>query len=146
MSIPSSPLEIIWRLSLRSAPDVVYRALATDAGRERFWAESSRQTGPSIALGFVNGVRTTAHVVEARRPDLLRLRYFDSLVTFELAPDERGGTILLLRNTGVEAALYPEVLAGWLNVLFPLKAYIDFGVDLRCHDPAKTWDKGFADQ
>ena len=36
--------------------------------------------------------------------------------------------------------------AGWLNVLFPLKGYIDHGVDLRNHDPGRAWDDGYADQ
>jgi hypothetical protein len=26
-----------------------------------------------------------------------------------------------------------------------LKAAADFGVDLRSHDPARTWDQGFVD-
>ena len=39
-----------------------------------------------------------------------------------------------------------ELLAGWLNVLLPLKAACDFGIDLRNHDPARTWDRSFVDQ
>ena len=38
-----------------------------------------------------------------------------------------------------------ETHAGWLNVLFPLKAYLAFGVDLRSHDRERLWDDGYAD-
>jgi hypothetical protein len=46
----------------------------------------------------------------------------------------------------VEGDAWHEVHAGWLNVLFPLKAYVAHGVDLRNHDPRRTWDEGYADQ
>lgn len=29
--------------------------------------------------------------------------------------------------------------------LLALKAYVDFGIDLRNRDPARTWDDGFVD-
>ena len=44
------------------------------------------------------------------------------------------------------AAEWHDVHAGWLNVLFPLKAMLAFGVDLRNHDPSRSWDQGYADQ
>jgi hypothetical protein len=31
-------------------------------------------------------------------------------------------------------------------VLFPFKAAADFGVDLRNHDPSRSWDQGYADR
>jgi hypothetical protein len=36
-------------------------------------------------------------------------------------------------------------LAGWVTVLLTLKAAADFGVDLRSHDPARTWGQGYVD-
>jgi hypothetical protein len=38
-----------------------------------------------------------------------------------------------------------EVVAGWVSGLLALKAAVDFGVDLRNHDPQRTWDAGFAE-
>jgi hypothetical protein len=35
--------------------------------------------------------------------------------------------------------------AGWASVLLALKAAVDFGVDLRHHDPERTWDQGYGD-
>ncbi len=65
---------------------------------------------------------------------------------FELAPDGRGGTDLLLGQCGVDAGEWQEVHAGWLNVRFPLKAWLVHGVDLRNHDPSRTREQGYADQ
>jgi len=33
----------------------------------------------------------------------------------------------------------------WVSVLMNLKARADHGVDLRNHDPARTWTKGYVD-
>ena len=38
-----------------------------------------------------------------------------------------------------------KVIAGWVSVLLTLKAAIDFDVDIRNHDPKRTWDQGYAD-
>ena len=76
----------------------------------------------------------------------LALDYFGAVARFELTPDGRGGTDLLLTQDGVPVAEWDEVHAGWLNVLFPLKAWLAHGVDLRNHDPARSWDRGYADQ
>jgi uncharacterized protein YndB with AHSA1/START domain len=146
MGLPSRPQEIVWRLHLASPPEDVFALLSTDAGRERFWCESSRQSGDRIAMRFINGVETETLVLACAPPASIAFRYFDSDVVFELAPDGKGGTDLTLRNRGVAEDEYEEVLAGWLNVLFPLKGAADFGIDLRSHDPARLWDDGYIDQ
>ena len=46
----------------------------------------------------------------------------------------------------VAAAEHAEVSAGWLNVLLPMKAWLQYGIDLRNHDPERTWDDGVVDQ
>jgi hypothetical protein len=67
-------------------------------------------------------------------------------VLFELAEDGKGGTDLTLTNSEVPADEYEQMLAGWLNVLLPLKAAADFGIDLRNHDPCRTWEERYVDQ
>jgi hypothetical protein len=75
-------------------------------------------------------------------PSLLVLDYFGSTARFELTPDGAGGTDLSLTHTEVSPEDWNEVHAGWLNVLFPLKAWVGFSVDLRNHDPRRLWDDG----
>ena len=38
-----------------------------------------------------------------------------------------------------------ETIAGWGSVLMALKAAVDHAVDLRNHDPERTWDQGYFD-
>lgn len=135
---------IDWRVHFSSPPESVWAAWTTDEGRAHFWAETSRGDDSGFHLGFINGERLRVELVEARAPERLVFRYFGgSTVIVELAPDGRGGCDLRLREEGA-----PEPLAnhaGWVSVLLACKAAVDFGVDLRSHDPGRSWDSGFVD-
>lgn len=146
MPIPSTSDRILWRIHLASPPERAYKLIATDAGRARFWAESAVERNGAIEFVFINGMQTRSPILERTVPRRFALDYFDSHVVFELAPDGSGGTDLTLINTGVDPEEWNEVLPGWLNVLLPLKAAVDFDVDLRNHDPKRTWEQGYADQ
>jgi uncharacterized protein YndB with AHSA1/START domain len=137
---------IRWRLFVPVAREVVYRALTTDAGRATFWAESTAESGDDLDFVFVNGVRHRARILERTPPSRFALVYFGGTATFELTAAPDGGTDLLLTHEGVLADEWIEVHAGWLNVLLPLKAAVAFGVDLRNHSPARSWDQGYVDQ
>lgn len=140
------PNTIHWRLHLRSPRTAVYRALATDAGRARFWAESAVESAGVIHFVFPNGVEWDARVLSAEPPHEYSVRYYgNSETTFLLADDGNGGTDLTLTDRGVPPEDRVEVTAGWVSVLLALKAFVDFGVDLRTHDPTRTWDQGFVE-
>jgi len=145
MGFQPDPDVIRWRLHLDSPPERVWEFIATDSGRESFWVETSRTDGYEITLSFSNGLVTTERVLRSHPPSRFALTYLGSEVTFQLDPDDAGGTELLLEDHGVDPANRLEVTAGWLNVLFPLKAAADHGVDLRNHDPAHTWERGWID-
>lgn len=137
---------IRWRMHIPAAPERVYDALDTDDGRAAFWAESAIETGGVIHFRFVNGIEWRAGILERRRPHVFAVDYFGGPARFELAGDGQRGTDLLLTHDGVPADDWNEVHAGWLNVLFPLKAWLAHAVDLRNHDRQRTWDAGYADQ
>ena len=137
---------IRWKMHLSSPPDRVYRALTTDEGRASFWAERAVDVGGMILFEFINGVRESSQILQRDRHRRFALRYFGAETVFQLEPAEDGGTDLTLTTRGFAPEEREELLAGWLNVLFPLKAAVDHGVDLRNHDPARTWDDGWADQ
>lgn len=139
-------LAIVWRLHLRSAREDVFAMLATDEGRARFWAESAKESDGAVQFEFINGMRTTGRILVREPPGRIVFEYFGSVAAFSLEDDGDGGTDLVLTNTGVHRDDYDDVLPGWLNVLLPLKAAVDFGVDLRNHDPRRTWDRRFVDQ
>jgi uncharacterized protein YndB with AHSA1/START domain len=137
---------ILWRLHASSPPERVWELLATDRGRELFWAETSRSEGDRFTLGFSMGVEGECTVLAAAAPSLFAFSYFGTEVRIELKPDGKGGTDLTLVNSGVPEGEYEDMLPGWLNVLLPLKAAADFGVDLRNHDPARSWRERYVDQ
>ena len=137
---------ILWRLHCSAPPAEVYAMWSTDVGRERFWAERSQATSDGFVLRFIDGTQERVSWLAAVPGERLAFTYFGSTVEIVLAGDGGGGTDLTLTNEGVADGDYEEVHAGWLNVLFPLKAAVDFGIDLRNHDPQRTWRQAFVDQ
>lgn len=137
---------IRWRLHIPVSPQAVYAALDSDEGRASFWAESAREVGGVIRFRFIDGSECEAPIVERRPPTAFAVDYFGGVARFELTSDDKGGTDLLLTHAGVGAEEWNEVYAGWLNVLFPLKAWLAYRVDLRNHDRDRSWERGYADQ
>ena len=144
-SFQSDPDAIRWRLHLRSAPKEVFARLATDGGRASFWAERTREHDGAIDFEFPDGTRERSRILEVEEPRRFALEYFGARTVFELAADGLGGTVLMLAAHGIREDERDEVTAGWVSVLLCLKAAVDHGVDLRNHDPARTWAQGFVD-
>jgi uncharacterized protein YndB with AHSA1/START domain len=136
---------IRWRMHIPAPREKVYDIIDSDAGRAAFWAESAAEHEGQIEFEFSNGYRTKSKILERSRPQLFVIDYIGGPVRFELESDGAGGTDLLLTHEGMGNDEWNEVHAGWLNVLFPLKAWTAFGVDLRNHDRARSWDQGYAD-
>ena len=130
-----------WRLHLASPPESVYRLLATGDGRSRFWAEAAAEGEGVISFRFPDGSTYAGRIVTADPPALFEVDYFGAPARFELAPDGGGGTDLTLTHEDD----HPDTRPGWVSVLLALKAAADFGVDLRNHDPARSWEQGFVD-
>lgn len=146
MTFQPDPDVITWRLYLRSAPAAVYDLLATDTGRARFWAEEAIEHDGAISFVFPGGQRWRGAIL-AREPQrrFSVVYYGGSITTFTLEDDEAGGTDLTLHDAGVPSEHRAEVTAGWVSVLLALKAAADFGVDLRNHNPTRSWEQGYAD-
>jgi uncharacterized protein YndB with AHSA1/START domain len=134
---------IRWRLHLSSPPVAVYALIATNEGRARFWAETAIEEDGHILFRFPNGLEWRARILDQKTPTLFSLDYFDSNTTFELLSDGAGGTDLTLIDRDVSSKYREEVVAGWVSVLLALKAAVDFNIDLRNHDPYRTWDQGY---
>lgn len=136
---------IRWKMHLPVSPERVFEALNTDEGRAAFWAESAVETEEHIVFRFSMGYESRSRILERIEPTLFALDYIGGPVRFDLTADGKGGTDLLVTHEGIGSEDWNEVHAGWLNVLFPLKAWLVHGVDLRNHDETRTWDDGFAD-
>jgi uncharacterized protein YndB with AHSA1/START domain len=139
-------IAVRWRLHLRSAPERVYEAIASDAGRVSFLAESSRTDGGEIVLTFPNGLVHRGRVIERQPPNRFVIEYVGGTrAAFDLEDDGMGGTDLTLTDAPIAPTDEFEVRAGWVSVLMALKAAVDHGIDLRGHDPLRTWDDGYVD-
>lgn len=146
MSFQLESALIRWRLHLASPPPKVYAMLATSEGRARFWAESAVEHAGAIDFFFPNRVTWRGEILRADPPRHYAIRYYGgSLTTFELNEDGQGGTDLTLTDAHVPEVDRTEVIAGWASVLMALKAAVDFGVDVRNHDPQRTWDAGYVE-
>lgn len=146
MPFQPDPEPITWRLHLASPPSHVHAVLASDFGRRQFWAERSDEEDGAIAWVFPGGQTWHGRILENEPGRRFAVEYFGgSVATFVLDDDGRNGTDLTLTDAGVPRADRAEVAAGWVSVLLALKAAVDFGIDLRNHDRARTWAQGFAD-
>lgn len=137
---------IRWRMHIPAPPERVFAVLDSDDGRAAFWAESAVEIEDQIEFRFINGYTCRSKILKRRSPEVFSIDYMGGRVQFELTSDGSGGTDLLLTHHNVAPGEWNEVHAGWLNVLFPLKAWLTHGVDLRNHDRERSWDKGYADQ
>lgn len=138
--------EIKWHIRLTSPRDMVYRAISTNEGRAGFWAESAIETDGFIEFVFPNGQRWKGRLHEQVTGKKFAVEYIgESLASFYLEDDGKGGTLLTLRDEGVTQTDFAEVSAGWVSVLMTLKAAVDHGIDLRNHDQVYSWDKGYVD-
>lgn len=116
-----------------SAASDVYRAVSTVLGRERFWAESAPESGGVISFVLADGRTDESPIEQAVQDRLYQLRHFGQTLTFTLASTPTGGTDLTL------TAPDGDVDSGELvSLLLRLKAFVDFGVDLRNHDARRT--------
>jgi len=146
MTFQSDTSMVRWKLRLKSSPQVVYDKLSTDEGRASFWAESAIEQDGVIHFVFPNQAEWKGRILKNEPPHLFKVEYYGgSITTFKLDPDGSGGTDLTLTDRGVPVEERSEVIAGWVSVLMALKASVDFSVDLRTHDPKRTWDEGYID-
>jgi uncharacterized protein YndB with AHSA1/START domain len=141
---PGGPIR--WRMHIPAPPEQLYAALDTDEGRAAFWAESAVERDGAIYFQFIMDYQCTSPILERRPPHLWAINYLGGEARFELTPDGVGGTDLLLTHVGVPLEEWNETHAGWLNVLFPLKVWVTYGIDIRNHDPLRSWEQGYADQ
>lgn len=132
-------------MHIQAPPEQVFDLLDSDQGRACFWAESAVMVDDVIEFRLSKRYVHRSRVRVRDRQRVFAIEYLGGPVRFELTPDGAGGTDLLLIHEGVAPDEWIETHAGWLNVLFPLKAWAAQGVELRNHDPGRTWDHGYAD-
>ena len=140
------PLTVRLAIHVDVPPDEVFGVLDSEDGRARFWAESAIETDGVIDFHFINGWRHRARILVRERPTVWSVQYFGGPARFQITADGRGGADVVLTHDGVAPCEFADVFAGWVSVLLPLKVWLLAHVDVRNHDPLRTWDQGYVDQ
>ncbi len=140
----NKPVE--WKVFLKSPRERVFEFLTTDQGRTKFWAESAIEAEGCIRFKFTDGRQYKAHIIEQSFPDTFALEYFHSLLIFHLADyGNNHGTDLVLINKNIPESKFKQVETSWISFLMALKSAVDFGIDIRSHDPRKNWSCKYID-
>jgi hypothetical protein len=140
-----APTSITWRVCLPANPDRVLTAWLDPADQEGFLCRTSELAPGGFHLTFPNGEATRLSVRQIVSPSRLIFSYFDAVVDITLQP--RGHeTELTLVTTGYAPSACLDVTAGWVSVLWALKALLTTGRDLRTHHPSHTWNERYVDQ
>ena len=134
-----------WKVRFATPPAGVYAALSTDEGRRQYWAESADETDGVIHYVFLNGIEDRGEILERVPDKRFAVMYFGSRTVFDLSPDGAGGTDMQVTVSDVPEEERMEICAGWVSWLMAMRAAVDFGIDLRNHDPSRTWAQGYAD-
>lgn len=145
MTIQHGPNDLRWRVHLHATPEAVYQRLSTDAGRESFWAESSKALNDEVSLAFPDRSTATVKILLERPPHVLEVDYCGVATRFVLQRAGDEATVLEVTASNIPAHDTVDLAAGWVSVLLNLKAAINFGGDLRNHARARTWIDGFVD-
>ncbi|GAC1457763.1 MAG: hypothetical protein PVSMB4_17530 [Ktedonobacterales bacterium] len=137
-------------VKLNTSRDRVWQAMTTPGGITSWWAERAEVQpvdGGLLRLVFPNRRMLDSKVVMCRPPEFLSFVYFGGTrAEFHLSTHPAGGTVATVTDRGFSSQEdYAETLAHWSSVLLALKAFLDFGVDLRNHTPVFNWEQGFVD-
>jgi len=136
---------INWKVHFSSPVEKVYEALTTDEGRKQFWAEETNEKNGFIEFTILNYPNYKSKIIEKSAPELFKLEYFETNVTFKLKKTDDGGTDLILTALTPNDEIKDEMTAGWVSVLMAMKGAVDFGVDLRNHHAERVWENGYLD-
>ena len=137
-------------VKLNANPDQVWQALTTPSGITSWWAERAEiqpTDGGLLRLLFPNRRMLDSKVVQCRPQQSVSFVYFGGTrAQFDIASSDQGGTVVSVSDRGFTTQEdYAETLAHWTSVLLALKAYVDFGIDLRNHTPLFNWERDFVD-
>jgi hypothetical protein len=135
---------IEWKIHCVSPPDKIFQLLNSNEGRKKFWAESAEEINGEIHFLFPNGETYISKIILRIPNSEFSIIYFNTLVTFHFSNCNNFGTDITLINE-VPFNDYDDINPGWVSVLLALKAFADFGIDIRNHSKEKNWNTRFVD-
>jgi uncharacterized protein YndB with AHSA1/START domain len=127
----------------------VWQALTTPAGITSWWSERAEiqpSDGGLLRLVFPNRRTLDSKVVQCRPQEMMSFVYFGGTrAQFDVTSIASGTSVSVTDRGFSSQEDYAETLASWTSALLALKAYLDYGVDLRNHNPSYNWEHDFVD-
>ena len=145
MSFQEIENTIEWKVHFASPIIKVYEFLTTDKGRNKYWAEETKEENGFVEFTILNYPKYKAKIIEKIPQKLFRIEYFGTDVTFQLTKTDNNGTDLHLTALTPNKKVKNEMTAGWVSVLMAMKGAVDFGIDLRNHNSERVWENGYLD-
>lgn len=132
--------DILHQLTVQASPETVYRALTEADGLASWWTtdvEAEPELGSVASFGFGNRQTVFRMRIEDLLPDeFVRWHCVDghpewehTEITFDLAGDESGGTILYFAHRGWESTdgILATCSFDWAQYLVSLRHYLEHG-------------------
>ena len=141
------------KIEIAAAPERVYRAW-TDASELSAWfsvrAEIEPRKGGRLFFEWLGGDRLETNVLAVRQNREIRFPFGSRGEEVRvLLRKVKGGTLCTLEQTGMKTSSKQKIemhmgcKTGWAFFLANLKAYLEHGIDLRSHEPRKSYRTGY---
>ena len=141
------------RIEIAAPPEKVYRAW-TDGDFLAQWfsvrAAVEPKKGGRVYFEWLGGDKLETRVLQARKPSLFRFPFGSHGEEVEVKIRQvPGGSVCELQQTNMKTtprmkvAMHMGCKTGWVFFLTNLKAFLEHGVDLRSHDPQKSYNQNY---
>lgn len=141
------------KIEIAAPPERVYAAWTTAAEVEAWFSvrcEIDARAGGRLFYEWLGGDRLEANVIAARKNRELRIPFGPKGEEVRVVFTKiRGGTLCTLEQTGMRTSPKQKIemhlgcKTGWVFFLTNLKAYLEHGLDLRSHDPRRSYRTGY---
>ncbi|MDX9856548.1 MAG: SRPBCC domain-containing protein [candidate division Zixibacteria bacterium] len=143
----------VLRIEIAAPAQRVFRAWTHAADLSAWFAEkaeSEPEKGGRLYLEFIGGDKADLRFVQLRKPGLVSFTFGPAvdLVTVRIK-SIKNGCICELEQTGMKTGPKDRVhthmgcKTGWVFFLTSLKAYLEHGIDLRSHNPRRTYNQSY---
>jgi len=141
------------RIEIKASPEKVFRAWTDDKIITRWFpirAVIEPRKNGRLYFEWMTGDKLETKVVAVRRPNRLVFPFGSNneevAVTIRKVP---GGSLCELHQYGMKTdpgsrvTMHLGCQVGWTFFLANLKAYLEHGIDLRGHDPRRSYRQGY---
>jgi uncharacterized protein YndB with AHSA1/START domain len=141
------------KIEIKASPEKVYRAWTDDKLITKWFVHKAviePKKGGRFYMKFLGDVESDEKVLGIRKNSYFCFSFGKAGETVEITIKKSGkGTDCILRQFGMKTSNKAKVQwhmgcrNGWVFFLTNLKSFLEKGVDLRSHDPRKSYKQGY---